>query len=51
MIGGVVDTKTVLRIECMDCGCFMGEKKGKGVAGLSHGLCKECLEKRLADLS
>ena len=34
-----------LKIVCAWCGKDMGEKDGKGVEGISHGLCKECSEK------
>ena len=34
--------KTVLKSVCMYCKKYMGEKDGKGVEGISHGICREC---------
>lgn len=33
---------SVLKIACMYCKKDMGEKDGKGVTGISHGICREC---------
>ena len=32
-----------MNVVCAWCGKDMGEKNGKGVEGVSHGLCQECL--------
>ena len=34
-----------MKIVCAWCGKDMGEKDGKGVAGVSHSICEECYEK------
>ena len=34
--------KTTLKVVCMYCGCAIGEKDGKGVSGVSHGICRDC---------
>ena len=31
-----------MRVVCAWCGRDMGAKDGHGVAGVSHGLCKQC---------
>ncbi len=35
--------QTVLFRFCMVCGKFMGIKDGRGVQGISHGICPHCL--------
>lgn len=37
---------TILKIVCMDCQAGMGEKDGKGITGISHGICPDCWSKR-----
>lgn len=37
----------MIRVICMDCHKDLGEKDGKGVDGVSHGLCDECMDKRI----
>ena len=37
--------QTVLFRFCMVCGRFLGLKDGRGVRGISHGICPECLRK------
>jgi len=32
-----------MKIVCASCNKDMGDKDGKGVEGVSHGLCPECL--------
>lgn len=32
-----------MQIICSNCKKDMGEKDGKGVEGVSHSLCKECV--------
>ena len=39
-----------MKIVCAWCGKDMGEKDGKGVEGVSHGLCNECLVKLMAEV-
>jgi len=42
----------VLKIVCAWCSKDMGEKDGKGVAGISHGMCGVCfaeMDEILAD--
>jgi hypothetical protein len=36
---------TKLIVKCAWCGKHLGVKDGKGVSGVSHGICKECLDK------
>jgi len=36
---------TKLTIKCAWCGKHLGVKDGKGVSGVSHGICKECADK------
>lgn len=36
--------KTKLQIYCAWCGKCMGTKDGKGVEGVTHGICDECKE-------
>jgi len=48
-----VETKNCVRkqeveIMCAWCGKKMGKKDGKGMRGISHSLCKECLARLLA---
>lgn len=40
---------TVLSRWCMICRKFLGLKNGKGVSGLSHGLCFDCRKHYLAE--
>ena len=37
-----------MKIVCAWCGKEMGEKNGKGVGGVSHSICQECLAKLIA---
>ncbi len=37
-----------MKIVCAWCGNDMGEKDGKGVEGVSHSICRECLAKVIA---
>ncbi len=39
-----------MKIVCAWCGKDMGEKDGKGMEGVSHGLCNECLVKLMAEV-
>ncbi len=41
-----MNSKTILKVKCMDCGADMGEKDGKGVTGISHGICEKCWNER-----
>jgi len=34
-----------MQVVCAWCGKPMGEKDGKGVEGVSHGICEECYKK------
>ena len=34
-----------MKIVCACCGKDMGEKDGKGIEGISHGVCDQCLKK------
>ena len=36
---------TKLIVKCAWCGKYLGVKDGKGVSGISHGICKECADK------
>ncbi len=36
--------QTILFRFCMVCGRFLGLKEGKGVRGITHGICPECLK-------
>lgn len=40
---------TILKITCMYCSCAMGTKDGKGVSGISHGICRDCWTARFPD--
>ncbi|MDD5511869.1 MAG: peptide deformylase [Dehalococcoidales bacterium] len=40
---------TILKVVCAWCGKDLGEKDGQGTEGISHGICKDCLAKQLAD--
>jgi len=37
------EINAVIKIVCAWCGLDMGEKDGEGQAGISHGMCPECL--------
>ena len=37
--------KSEIKVVCAWCGKATGEVNGKGVEGISHGLCPECLAK------
>ncbi len=37
-----------MKIVCAWCGKDMGEKNGKGVEGISHSICQECLARLTA---
>ncbi len=39
-----------MKIMCAWCDKDMGEKDGKGIEGISHGICEECLEECLSKL-
>ena len=39
-----------VKIVCAWCGKDMGKKDGKGVKGISHGICQECLAKVIAKM-
>jgi len=43
-------TKTTLIVKCGWCGKAMGEKDGQGISGISHGMCKKCYDKAMADM-
>lgn len=36
---------TVITVVCAYCEDFMKEKDGRGVTGVSHGVCEPCFEK------
>jgi len=36
---------TILIVKCAWCGKIKGIKDGKGVSGISHGICKHCADK------
>lgn len=36
---------TVLYMVCCRCNKGLGSKDGKGISGVSHGYCAECLKK------
>ena len=38
-----------MKVVCAWCDKDMGEKDGKGVEGISHGICEECLAKVLKE--
>lgn len=40
----------LLRVTCCVCGKYLGSKDGRGVSGVSHGLCPECYEKQVAEI-
>jgi hypothetical protein len=42
--------QTVLRIECMYCQKFMGEKPGYGVTGTTSSICRKCWAERWPDI-
>lgn len=37
-----------MKIVCAWCNKNMGEKNGRGVEGVTHGMCKQCLAKFMA---
>ena len=39
-----------MKIKCAWCGKDMGEKDGKGVRGVSHGICRDCYNKFIAKI-
>ena len=40
----------MIQIICSYCKKDMGSKDGKGVEGVSHGVCLECLKQVMAEL-
>lgn len=42
---------TIIKIECGWCGKPLGEKDGKGVEGVSHGICDDCLTKNFPHIA
>ena len=38
-----------VRMVCAWCNKDMGEKDGKGVEGVSHGLCQECFDRMVLE--
>lgn len=47
--GGIIQLVTVIKIVCAWCGKDMGTKDGKGVEGITHGICPECLIKQIGE--
>ena len=45
-----MESKTILTMTCAWCSKDMGEKDGKGVSGVSHGMCPSCYKKLTADM-
>ena len=45
-----MESKTILTMTCAWCNKSMGEKDGKGVSGVSHGMCEACYKKLTADM-
>ena len=41
---------TRIDVYCMLCGRYLGSKPGEGIAGVSHGVCDECLAAWVAEL-
>ena len=39
-----------MKVICAWCNKDMGEKGGKDVEGISHGVCEECLTRLLAEM-
>ena len=44
-----MESKTIRSVTCAWCNKPMGEKDGKGVSGVSHGICEACYDKITAD--
>ena len=38
-----------MKIVCAWCNKNMGEKNGRGVKGVTHGICKQCFAKFMAE--
>jgi len=36
----------MIQVVCMYCQKDLGTKDGKGVSGISHGICPECYDKK-----
>jgi len=45
-----MESKTVMQVKCAWCQKDLGEKDGKGVSGVSHGMCEACYDKLTADM-
>lgn len=41
---------TIIKVICCYCGKFMRIKDGKGITGVSHSVCSECLEGQLKEI-
>ena len=40
-----------MKVICAWCGKDMGEKDGKGVEGVSHGICEDCVNKYFPEIT
>ncbi len=40
-----------MKVICAWCGKDMGEKDGKGVEGVSHGICEDCVNKHFPEIT
>jgi hypothetical protein len=38
-------------VECAWCGSFLGEKDGRGLTGITSGICDECFMQIFGELS
>ena len=45
-----MESETVLAVKCAWCLKNTGEKDGKGISGVSHGMCVACYDKLTADM-
>jgi len=44
---GIPMVKTIIKIICAWCKCDMGTKDGKGISGISHGMCDKCFKEQM----
>lgn len=44
-LSAAVAFSTIIEVRCTWCSCYMGEKDGEGVSGISHSICRDCWPK------
>jgi len=45
-----IKERAEMQVICAYCGEYIGEMDGKGIEGISHGICETCYQTQMAEL-